>query len=135
MRDRFERQVWREKSWKTSRHFFLSQNVHHATARAIRPAQSAERVHFAFSKCAPRHSESDLIHPKCADFAFSKSAPRHSESDSTHPKRCACHDISAQARKYCACHEICTKSSKVLRLPRNQNLTLLRRARKTGAGL
>ena len=34
-----------------------SQNAHRATARATRPAQSAQRVQFAISKCEPRHSE------------------------------------------------------------------------------
>ena len=42
-----------------------------ATARAVRPTQSAQRVHFAFSTCAPRHSESDLTHPKCAEGPLS----------------------------------------------------------------
>ena len=55
--------------------------THSATARAIRPTQSAQRARFAFSICAPHHSENDSAH-----FAFSTCAPRHSESDSTHPK-------------------------------------------------
>ena len=46
---------------KVRRRFALrSQNAHRATARAIRPTQSAQKVHFACSKCAPRHSGSDL---------------------------------------------------------------------------
>ena len=45
-----------------------AQNAHRATARrAIRSTQSAQRVRFKCSKCAPRHSESDLTHPKCAE--------------------------------------------------------------------
>ena len=44
-----------------------AQNAHRTTVRAIRPTQSAQRVHFAFSKRAPRHSESDSTHPKCAE--------------------------------------------------------------------
>ena len=44
-----------------------SQNAHRATARASRPTQSAQMVHFARSTCAPRHSESDSTHPKCAE--------------------------------------------------------------------
>ena len=84
-----------------------SQNSHRTTARAIRPTQSAQRVHFAFSKCAPRNSESDSTHPKCAEGSLCvfkmctapqramrptqsaqrvHFAPRHSESNSTHPK-------------------------------------------------
>ena len=79
-----------------------TQNAHRATARAIRPTQSAQRVCFACSKCAPRHSESDL--------AESKSR--------------ACHEIYTQAPKYCARHEICTKSSKMQRQPRKSINTL-----------
>ena len=56
---------------KARRGFTLrAQNVHRATARAIRPTRCAQRVHFACSKCAPRHSESDLTHPKCAEGSF-----------------------------------------------------------------
>ena len=44
-----------------------SQHVHRATARSMRPTQSAQRVRFAISKCAPRHSKSDSAHPKCAE--------------------------------------------------------------------
>ena len=86
-------------------HFALTlhlQSLRRATARAIGPAQSAQRVLFAFSKGAPRHSESSSTRPKCCD----------------------CHDIGAQARKYCACHGICTKSPKVLHLPRNLHKNL-----------
>ena len=47
------------------------QNAHRATARSIRPmtrpAQSAQRVRFAISKCEPRHSESDSTNPKPAE--------------------------------------------------------------------
>ena len=57
-----------------------------ATARATRPAQSAQRVHFAISKCEPRR---DSTHPKRAkgSLCVRKGAPRHSQIDSTHPKR------------------------------------------------
>ena len=41
-----------------------TQNAHRATARTIRHTQSAQRVRFACSKCAPRHSESDLAESK-----------------------------------------------------------------------
>ena len=100
-------------------------------ARATRPTQSAQRVHFAISKREPRHSEP--THPKHAEG-------RHSESNSTHPnsgegslcglQMCTAPERPAQsaapatkfdtqARKYYACHEICTKSSKALRPQRN----------------
>ena len=53
---------------KVCRGFTLrAQNVHRAAARAIRPTQAAQRVRFACSKCAPRHSESGLTYPKCAE--------------------------------------------------------------------
>ena len=58
-----------------------TQIAHRATARAIRSTQSAQRVRFALSKCAPRHSESDLAESKWR----------------------ACHEIYTQAPKYCAC--------------------------------
>ena len=66
------------------------QNTHRATARAIRPTQSAQKVHFTFASATAR-----AIGP-------------------TQMLRLLRH-----ARKYCACHEICTKSSKVRRMPRN----------------
>ena len=44
-----------------------SQHVHRATARAIRPTQSAQRVYFAGSKREPRNSENDSTHPKRAE--------------------------------------------------------------------
>ena len=95
------------------RHFqttLLSPNAHRATARAIRPTQSAQRVRFACSKCAPHHSESDSTHPKCAEgslcthFASAKCAPRHSKSDWTHPK-CANGSLGQKC-----CSEVSTRS-------------------------
>ena len=109
-----------------------SQNVHRATARAIRPTQSAQRVHFLFSKvctapqrercdppkvrrgftlhslCAPRHSESDWDHPKCANGSlciFNKcTAPQREQVDPSKVLRLPRHGRA---------------SSKVRRLPRN----------------
>ena len=107
-----------------------SQNVHCATARATRPAQSAQsqnvsrttaretrptqsghtqRVHFAISKCAPRHSESDSTHQRAAPAT--KSARK---LESTAPAT----ESARKALKCCVCHEICTQSSEVLRLSR-----------------
>ena len=42
------------------------QRVHFATSDS-RPTQGVQKVHFALSKCEPRHSERDSTHPKCAE--------------------------------------------------------------------
>ena len=113
---------------KVRRGFTLqAQNVLRSTAKAIQPIQSAQRVHFAISTCAPRHSESDsTVH-----FAVSKCAPRAARS--TRPLKVLRvpqnvrsswkvlrlpQNMNQKALKCCASHEICTNSSKVLRLSR-----------------
>ena len=86
-----------------------SQNVHRATARAIRPTQSAQRVRFAFSKCAPRRSLSQFDAPA---------------TKSTHRRQSTAHatKFARKAPKCRACHETQAKRSKVLRLPRKASL-------------
>ena len=41
-----------------------TQHTHRTALAALRPTQSAQSVRFAFTKCAPRHSESDLAGSK-----------------------------------------------------------------------
>ena len=103
-----------------------SQNVHRGTARAIRPAQSAQRenVHRATARTISM-SQRRACHEICSQ-AHSKCAPHHSESDSTHPK---CAEGSLRVLTMCtapqrdrACHEIQPKRSKVLRLSRKVSL-------------
>ena len=57
--------------------------MHGATARAIRQAQSPERVAFANIKSAPRYSESDPTRTNSAEGCTSrhKKCPRLSASD------------------------------------------------------
>ena len=87
----------RSGSPKVCRGFTLgAPNSQRATARALAPTQSAQRVHFQCSKFAPRHSEGDLARPngaegslsmfKKAHIRYSKFAPRNSESDPTRRK-------------------------------------------------
>ena len=134
-----------------------SQTAHRATARATRLAQSAQRVHFAISKCpksargftlrspnAHCHSESDSTHQSAAPATKST---RKLESTAPATKS-AQKDLKCGARprnlheqlesaapvkkKYVTAT---CKTLKMLCLPRNQNLTLLHRTRKTSAGL
>ena len=146
-RDRFDPPKVRR--WFTLR----AQNAHRATARASRPAQSAQRVHFAISRCEPRHSESDLTHPKRTKGsqkvhrATARAIrPAKARRGFTLQSPNAHHAAARALRlprllhaswKHCACHEICTKSSKVLRLPRNlheqlkREMTLQRHAKRS----
>ena len=50
-----------------------TQNTHRTTARALRPTQSVQRVRFAFTKCAPRHSLGQ------SDALALKSTPRRTQ--------------------------------------------------------
>ena len=63
----------------------LSPNARRATARAIGPTQSAQRVRLACSKCAPRHSQSDSTRPKCAEGSLRvlkmRAAPQRERCD------------------------------------------------------
>ena len=122
----------------------FARSTHRGTARAIRPTQSAKRVHFACSKRAPRHSDSNLTRPKCAEGSRRLlkmcTVPQRERFDppkvrkgfasrSQNVHRATARAISrsqsdvpatsiyTQAPKYCACHEIRTKSSKAPRLP------------------
>ena len=116
-----------------------AQNAHRATMRATRPAQSAQRAHFAISNCEPRHSESDSTNPKRAKgslcdlkmctarrperfdppkvrrgLTLQSPNAHHATARATRPiKVRARHEICTQAGKYCASHEICTKSSEL----------------------
>ena len=72
-----------------------AQNAHRATARAIRLTQCAQRVRFACSICAPRRSESNSTHPK-SSLPVRK---MRTAIDLTHPK---CAEGSLRVRKMCA---------------------------------
>ena len=115
-----------------------AQNARRATARAIRPTQSAQRVHFACSKCRfdpPKvrrgfTSRSQNAHRATArairptqsalrvHFVFSKCAPRHRESDWTRPK-CAKGSLCIFNKRTAPQREQ-FDPPKVLRLPRHR---------------
>ena len=76
----------------------LPRNLHPGALK-MRTAPQRERfdppkvqtVRFACSKCAPRHSESDLTHPKCAEGSFRmlkmRTAPQRERFDTPKVRR------------------------------------------------
>ena len=101
-----------------------AQNAHRATARATRPAQSSQRVHFAISQCEPRRSESDSTHPKHAKGSHCDlkmcTAPQRERFDPTKVRGSRVHF--AISKSHHATARV-TRPIKVLRLPRNLRAT------------
>ena len=111
-------------------HFACAQNAHRTTARAIQPTQSAHRVHFALSKCAPTQSAA----PATASACKLESTAPATKSTRKALKRCACHEIRTKSSKALRLsqknHVTATcKALQMLRLPRNQTLTISHCAR------
>ena len=96
-----------------------AQNAHRATARATRLAQSAQRVHFAISKCEPRRSESDSTRPKRAKGSLCDlkmcTAPQRERFNPPKVRR----GFTLQSPNAHHAASRATRPLKVLRLPRN----------------